>query len=55
MAFKIFAGIVAAALLIVYVSPVVLKLKEISLALVVLIGLTMMIADIWQSLRAKDD
>lgn len=55
MAFKILAGIVAAALLIVYVSPVALKLKEISLFLVVLIGLAMMIADIWQSLRAKDD
>ena len=55
MAFKIFAGIVAAALLMVFVGPVVIKLKEISLSIVVLIGLAMMVADIWQALRSKND
>jgi len=55
MKFKIFAGILAAALLLLFVSPVVLKLKQVSLSIVVLIGVVMMITDIWQALRSKDD
>jgi cytosine/uracil/thiamine/allantoin permease len=55
MGFKIFASIVAAALLIVFISPVVIKIKSGALVVVVLIGLSMMIADLWQSLRSKDD
>ena len=39
MPFKIFAGIVAVALMIAYLAPVVLKLKDISLGVVILIGL----------------
>lgn len=55
MLFKILAGIVAAALLIIFVGPVVIKLKDVALSVVVLIGLTMMLVDIWQSLKSKDD
>lgn len=55
MIFKILAGIVAAALLIIFVGPVVVKLKDMALSVVVLIGLTMMLVDIWQSLKSKDD
>ncbi|MDH4326773.1 MAG: hypothetical protein OEZ09_03310 [Betaproteobacteria bacterium] len=55
MIFKILAGIVAATLLIVFVGPVVVKLKDVALSVVVLIGLTMMLVDIWQSLKSKDD
>ncbi len=55
MVFKIIAGIVAAALLIIFVGPVVVKLKDAALTVVVLIGLTMMLVDIWQSLKSKDD
>lgn len=55
MAFKIFASIVAAALLIVFISPVVIKLKEVSLTVVALIGLTMMIVDVFQSLKSGQD
>jgi hypothetical protein len=55
MAFKILAGIVAAALLIVFIGPVVIKLKETSLTVVALIGVTMMLVDLWQSLKSKDD
>lgn len=55
MAFKIFASIVAAALLVIFVGPVVIKLKEISLGVVVLIGLAMMAVDTWQALKSKDD
>jgi len=55
VAFKIFAGIVAAALLIIFISPVVIKLKDVALGAVVLIGLAMMITDVVQSLKSKDD
>lgn len=55
MAFKIVAGIVAAALLILFIGPVVVKLKDVALSVVVLIGITMMAVDAWQALKAKDD
>jgi hypothetical protein len=55
MALKIFAGIVGIALLLAYVGPVVLKLKDIPLTIVAVLGIGMMLLDFWQSLRAKDD
>ncbi|MEX2239456.1 MAG: hypothetical protein WD775_02055 [Burkholderiales bacterium] len=55
MIFKVLAGIVAATLLIIFVGPVVVKLKDTALSVVVLIGLTMMLVDLWQSLKSKDD
>jgi len=55
MVFRIFASIVAAALLIAFIGPVVVKIKSVALVVVVLIGLTMMLVDIWQSLKSTDD
>lgn len=55
MAFRIFAGIVAIVLFIAFVAPVALKLKEISLGVVILIGIGLMLLDLWGSLREKDD
>jgi hypothetical protein len=55
MIFKWIAGIVGAALLLIYVAPVVLRLKEISLWVIVLLGIGMMLVDLWQSLRSKED
>jgi hypothetical protein len=55
MRFDILASIVAAALLVAFVGPVVVKLKDVALSIVVLIGLSMMVVDIWHSLRSKDD
>jgi len=55
MKFKVFAGVIGAALLIMFIGPVVLKLKEVALSIVSLIGITMMIVDIWQALRSKED
>ncbi|MGE5128426.1 MAG: hypothetical protein ACM3IK_02270 [Sphingomonadaceae bacterium] len=54
MVFKVLAGILAAALLIGFVAPVVIKLKDVALTAVVLIGLAMMLVDLWQSLRSKE-
>lgn len=55
MAFKIVAGIIAAALLLIYMAPVVLRLQDKALWVVVMIGVTMMLVDLWQSLQTKDD
>ncbi len=55
MKFSIFSGIVAAALLVIFVAPVVFKLKEVALTIVVLIGIVMAVVDIWQSVRSKSE
>jgi len=55
MVFKILGSILAASLLIVFIGPVALKLKDVAFSAVVLIGLTMMIIDIWHALQSKDD
>lgn len=55
MIFKVLAGIVAAALMIIFIGPVVVKLRDGALIVVSLIGVTMMLVDLWQSLRSKDD
>jgi hypothetical protein len=55
MAVKIFAGIVGVALLLIYIAPVVVKLKDVPLWCVALLGVAMMLIDLWQSLRSKED
>ena len=55
MALKIFAGVVGVVLLLVYVAPVVLKLKDIPLWCVAVLGIGMMLVDLWQSLQSKED
>ncbi len=55
MPVKIFAALVAVTLLVGYLSPIAFKLKEISLGVVMLIGLAMMLVDLWQSLQKPDD
>jgi hypothetical protein len=54
MGLKIFAGIVAVALMVAYLLPLVTKLKEPSLGIVVLIALVMMLVDLVQSLKSRD-
>jgi hypothetical protein len=46
---------VAAALLLVFIGPVVIKLKDVALIVVASIGVVMMLVDIWQTVRAKDE
>jgi hypothetical protein len=55
MAFRIFAGIVAVVLFLGFLSPVVYKLKEISLGVVILIGTGLMLWDLWETLREKEE
>lgn len=51
MILKILWALVAAALLLIYLAPPVWKLWEPSLGVVVLIGVVLMLIDLWQSLR----
>ena len=38
-----------------YLAPLVIKLKDVSLGVVILIALTMMLIDLVQSLKSKED
>lgn len=55
MPYKIVAGILAAALMLIYMAPVVWRLQDIALWIVTGIGAVMMLVDLWQSLQSKDD
>jgi hypothetical protein len=55
MAFKVLAGILAAALLMVYLAPIVLKLRDPALTIVAVVGIALMLIDLWQSLQSKGD
>ncbi len=55
MALKVIAGILAVSLMLIYLAPVVLKLREPALTVVVAAGVVMMLVDLWQSLRSKED
>jgi hypothetical protein len=51
---KLVSAIVAVVLFFGYLAPVALKLKELSLAAVMAIGVVMMLVDLWQSLQRRD-
>lgn len=55
MPIKIFAAIVAVALMLAFLSAPVFKLKDVALGVIILIGIAMMLVDLWQSLQSKDD
>lgn len=55
MAIKILAGIIATILVLAFLAPPVLKLQDVALGAVILIGIGLMLADLWQSLQSKND
>ena len=55
MPYKIIAGIVAAALMLAYMAPVVWRLQDTALWITAGLGAVMMLVDLWQSLQSKDD
>ena len=55
MPYKIIGGIIGASLMLAYMAPVVLRLQDTALWVVALIGAVMMLVDLWQSLRSKED
>jgi hypothetical protein len=55
MGVKIVAGLVAVILVLGYLLPPVFKLKDVALGVVICIGVAMMLVDLLQSLKSKDD
>ncbi len=55
MPIKIFAAVVAVVLLLSFLAPPVLKLKDIPLGVIILIGIVMMLVDLWHSLQSQED
>jgi len=55
MGIKVAAAVVAVILMFGYLLALATKLKEIDLAIVIAIGLAMMLVDLWQSFKSKDD
>lgn len=55
MAMKIVAAVVALALMLAFLLPYIFKMQDIALGAVMLIGLVMMLIDLWQSLQSKED
>lgn len=55
MAIKIISAIIAAFLMFVFLAAPVVKLKEIDLGIVILVGFAMMALDLWQSLKSREE
>jgi len=55
MPIKYFAAVVAMILMISFLVPVVLKLKDVALGVVISVGIAMMLVDLAQSLKSKED
>jgi hypothetical protein len=54
MTIKIVSGLIALVLIFGFIGAAVYKLRDAALVVVALIGLTMVIVDLLQSLRSKD-
>ena len=55
MSVKIFSALIAILLMLSFLGAIVFKLKEVSLGVVVMIGIVMMLIDLRQSLQKADD
>ena len=55
MSVKIFSALIAIMLMLSFLGAIVFKLKEVSLGVVVMIGIVMMLIDLRQSLQKADD
>lgn len=55
MSTKILAALLAIALVTAYLAPMVLKMKDAALSAVVLLGIAVVVADVWFSLRKPEE
>ena len=55
MIVKYVAALLAITIFIIFNAAIAWKMKEISLTIVILIGFVLMAADLYQSLKSKDD
>ena len=54
MIFKVLAALAAVILLLGFLVPYVLKMQDIALGVVIIIGLALMARDLWDTLQEKD-
>ena len=54
MIMKIVAGLIAIVLMFAYLIPPAIKLKDLALAIVIVIGVALMLIDLWQSIWERD-
>ena len=54
MILKAITGIIALGLMIAFVLPPAIKLKDAALAAVIALGIVLMLLDLWQSLHEND-
>lgn len=55
MVMKVIAGIIAVVLVVAFVLPPAIKLKEPALIAVIALGIVMMLVDLWQSLHDGEE
>jgi len=55
MVIKILGGVVALSLVIAFLLPPLIKLKDVALGAVIVIGIVMMLVDLWQTLKSEED
>lgn len=55
MTVRIVAGLIAIGLLLAYLAPMAFKMKSVPLAIVIVLGIVLMLVDMWHTLRESDD
>jgi hypothetical protein len=55
MVMKVIAGIIAVVLVIAFVAPPAVKLKDPALIAVIVLGIVLMLIDLWQSWHEGED
>jgi hypothetical protein len=55
MPIKIVAAVIAVALFLSYVGAILVKMKDVALGAIILIGVAMMLVDLWNSLERAED
>lgn len=55
MSFKLFAGLLGLVTVVAFLLPPILKTKEISLVVIVLIGIGMAACEFYETVRGKED
>ena len=55
MVMKVIFGVFAVLLVGIYLIAPLIKLKEIDLAVILIAGFAMVVVDLWQSLKSKED
>ena len=55
MVFRIIAGVIAVGFLLAFLLPYVVKMKDVALGAVIVIGLVLMARDLWDTFQEKDE